>query len=301
MLAGAWWTWGLLAGTGLLLAVAFNPLFEAFHRTFFTGDTFILDWADTLIRCFPAQFWAMSGGLLVGGSLGLAALAGLVGWWIATQGRPSTPRSACSPWWLWTARISLAAACLWMLWMVLVPAARIASMAWWPQVPVTITRLDGAGADYTFHFSGRPHRGLAIWAVDPWSAEAAAPALATIRVQAMATVNDIDPDDAVLWSGFAPGDLWRRLAATVPPLIVAGVWWKRIPSPIRGPVPPDPSWRPSRARWLAAAATVLAVLVTGSSAATWVEAGVASLFLIVLAWWWMAGPDPVTSTTASER
>ncbi|GDY13225.1 hypothetical protein LBMAG53_21030 [Planctomycetota bacterium] len=300
VLAGAWWTWGLLAGIGVLLAVAFNPLFEAFHRALFTGDTFILDWADTLIRCFPAQFWAMSGGLLVGGTLGAAVLVGVVGHRIAVAGRSSAAVSGWAGWSLWPARIALALAAIWFTWAMLIPVSRVVSMAWWPQVPATITRLDADGAEYAFLFSGRTHRGQVIWAVDPWSPTAAMPALANIRSQAMTTVDDIDPDDAVLWPGFAPGDLWRRLAATLPPLIAAGVWWWRISGPIRGPVPPDPPWRPGRARWLAAAVAVVSLGTCVMSAATWAEAAIMSAGLMALAGWWVVAQDPAETASISQ-
>lgn len=43
----------ILAG----VAVSFNALFTAFHRIFFTGDTWLFLYSDTLIRLFPMPFW----------------------------------------------------------------------------------------------------------------------------------------------------------------------------------------------------------------------------------------------------
>jgi len=40
-----------------LVAVSFDWLFTMFHRIFFTGDTWIFLYSDTLIRLFPIPFW----------------------------------------------------------------------------------------------------------------------------------------------------------------------------------------------------------------------------------------------------
>ncbi len=40
-----------------LVAVSFEWLFTMFHRLFFTGDTWIFLYSDTLIRLFPMTFW----------------------------------------------------------------------------------------------------------------------------------------------------------------------------------------------------------------------------------------------------
>jgi len=37
--------------------IAFSSLFTQFHMLFFTGDTWLFEYSDTLIRLFPMQFW----------------------------------------------------------------------------------------------------------------------------------------------------------------------------------------------------------------------------------------------------
>jgi len=54
---GGWLTAGLIASILLLVLVSFRELFTVFHRIFFTGDTWIFLYSDTLIRLFPLQFW----------------------------------------------------------------------------------------------------------------------------------------------------------------------------------------------------------------------------------------------------
>jgi len=54
---GGWLTVGLIVGILLLVLVSFRELFTVFHRIFFTGDTWIFLYSDSLIRLFPLQFW----------------------------------------------------------------------------------------------------------------------------------------------------------------------------------------------------------------------------------------------------
>jgi len=52
--------WATLVVIGLILvgvAVSFTDLFTEFHRIFFTGDTWLFYYSDSLIRLFPMQFW----------------------------------------------------------------------------------------------------------------------------------------------------------------------------------------------------------------------------------------------------
>jgi integral membrane protein (TIGR01906 family) len=52
--------WTTLVIIGLILVgvvISFNGLFTDFHRLFFTGDTWLFYYSDTLIRLFPMQFW----------------------------------------------------------------------------------------------------------------------------------------------------------------------------------------------------------------------------------------------------
>lgn len=54
---GGWATLGLIVTVLVAVAVSFQALFTEFHRLFFTGDTWIFEWSDTLIRLFPMRFW----------------------------------------------------------------------------------------------------------------------------------------------------------------------------------------------------------------------------------------------------
>lgn len=55
--AGAVGTLGLMVLLGAGIGAAFSTLFVGFHRIFFTGDTWLFYYSDTLIRLFPEQFW----------------------------------------------------------------------------------------------------------------------------------------------------------------------------------------------------------------------------------------------------
>ena len=81
VLNGAIVTWVVLIGMVLFMALGFNQFFTLFHKVFFTGDTWLFLWSDSLIRLFPLQFW-FDAFLFVGlatlaEAAGLAALA----WW----------------------------------------------------------------------------------------------------------------------------------------------------------------------------------------------------------------------------
>jgi integral membrane protein (TIGR01906 family) len=51
--AAVWFIIAVLGG----VAVSFNALFTGFHRIFFSGDTWLFLYTDTLIRLFPMDFW----------------------------------------------------------------------------------------------------------------------------------------------------------------------------------------------------------------------------------------------------
>ena len=55
--AGGRWTITLILCILALVAVSFNWLFTMFHRLFFSGDTWLFLYSDTLIRLFPIPFW----------------------------------------------------------------------------------------------------------------------------------------------------------------------------------------------------------------------------------------------------
>ena len=80
---GGWWMIGLavslavIAGAGILL----NPdifwvFFSWFHSLFFTGDSWLFYYSDTLIRLFPIRFWQdaflAAAVIALGGGMGLA-------------------------------------------------------------------------------------------------------------------------------------------------------------------------------------------------------------------------------------
>jgi integral membrane protein (TIGR01906 family) len=51
----------LIATTGVVFLVAFEPVFEGFHAIFFSGDSWRFAADDTLIELYPETFWAVAG------------------------------------------------------------------------------------------------------------------------------------------------------------------------------------------------------------------------------------------------
>ncbi len=54
---GGWITIVLIAAILIFVMISFNSLFTDFHRIFFSGDSWLFLFSDTLIRLFPMQFW----------------------------------------------------------------------------------------------------------------------------------------------------------------------------------------------------------------------------------------------------
>ena len=54
---GGWLTCGIVIAIVIYLFLNFDQLFTNFHRIFFSGDTWIFLYSDSLIRLFPIQFW----------------------------------------------------------------------------------------------------------------------------------------------------------------------------------------------------------------------------------------------------
>jgi integral membrane protein (TIGR01906 family) len=54
---GGWFTVGLVAVLGILAGISFWQFFTVFHELFFSGDSWLFLYSDTLIRLFPMQFW----------------------------------------------------------------------------------------------------------------------------------------------------------------------------------------------------------------------------------------------------
>ena len=76
---GGWITIGLVVLVILGVFLNFEALFTGFHRIFFTGDSWLFRYTDTLIRLFPERLW-QDVFLFIGGfSLIFSALAGFFG------------------------------------------------------------------------------------------------------------------------------------------------------------------------------------------------------------------------------
>jgi integral membrane protein (TIGR01906 family) len=80
---GGMWMIGLAAALGLVVGagILLNPdvfwqFFTLFHKIFFTGDSWLFYYSDTLIRLFPMRFWEdaflWAAILALGGGAGLA-------------------------------------------------------------------------------------------------------------------------------------------------------------------------------------------------------------------------------------
>ncbi|MBN1873897.1 MAG: TIGR01906 family membrane protein [Anaerolineae bacterium] len=63
----------LLLGLGAWMLLGFEIFFTAFHRVFFTGDSWLFAYTDTLIRLFPLPFW-QDAGVLIAIIVGILAL-----------------------------------------------------------------------------------------------------------------------------------------------------------------------------------------------------------------------------------
>jgi integral membrane protein (TIGR01906 family) len=50
-------TSALLLGLGAFAAISFWQFFAWFHSLFFSGDSWLFSFSDTLIRLFPIRFW----------------------------------------------------------------------------------------------------------------------------------------------------------------------------------------------------------------------------------------------------
>jgi integral membrane protein (TIGR01906 family) len=83
---GGWAAVGLIVTILVAVLVSFNALFTGFHRIFFSGDTWLFLYSDSLIRLFPLPFWqdafiVMGGMVLLGGiGLGVAGNRLAKGW-----------------------------------------------------------------------------------------------------------------------------------------------------------------------------------------------------------------------------
>jgi integral membrane protein (TIGR01906 family) len=72
---------------GAVSLVAFDALFEVFHRIFFAGGTYLFDpRTERLVQLFPDQFWSETSTVLGIVLLGLAAIVGVIGHRRGTSG-----------------------------------------------------------------------------------------------------------------------------------------------------------------------------------------------------------------------
>ncbi len=54
---GGWLTIGVVALIGVFAATSFWTFFTDFHGLFFSGNSWLFEYSDTLIRLFPLRFW----------------------------------------------------------------------------------------------------------------------------------------------------------------------------------------------------------------------------------------------------
>lgn len=79
-----WWGWkrggfltsGLLIALAAFASISFWQFFTWFHSLFFSGDTWLFEFSDTLIRLFPLRFWEDAVMYIVGFSIILGLLLG---------------------------------------------------------------------------------------------------------------------------------------------------------------------------------------------------------------------------------
>ncbi len=88
LLDGSLFTLALLAALGAFMLINWWQFFDAFHRLFFQGDSWLFDYSDTLIRLFPMRFWMDAAAVIVGLLVAEAVLVGGLGWvWLQQRKR----------------------------------------------------------------------------------------------------------------------------------------------------------------------------------------------------------------------
>jgi integral membrane protein (TIGR01906 family) len=76
---GGWLTAILIVAILVFVVLSFDSLFTDFHRLFFSGDTWLFYYSDTLIRLFPMHFWQDAFIWMGSLSLSLGLVVGLLG------------------------------------------------------------------------------------------------------------------------------------------------------------------------------------------------------------------------------
>jgi integral membrane protein (TIGR01906 family) len=80
LLRGSMLTLTLLGMVGAYMALQWRTFFTAFHRLFFEGDTWLFEYSDTLIRCYPMRFWMDVAIVIVSLLASQAIIIGIAGW-----------------------------------------------------------------------------------------------------------------------------------------------------------------------------------------------------------------------------
>lgn len=80
LLIGATTTIVLLIALVAFVLVGFDTFFEDFHRLFFTGETWLFNFSDTLIRLYPPQFWFDAATLIGVMTIVEAIVLGAIAW-----------------------------------------------------------------------------------------------------------------------------------------------------------------------------------------------------------------------------
>ena len=81
LLTGAMVTVALLVTLVVFVFTGFDTFFTAFHRIFFSGDTWLFNYTDTLIRTYPVQFWFDAATVIGVTSIVEAIVLGVAAWW----------------------------------------------------------------------------------------------------------------------------------------------------------------------------------------------------------------------------
>ena len=80
LLNGSILTIGLFVALGLFAGIGFNTFFTLFHRIFFSGDSWLFLYTDSLIQYYPLPFWFATSISLIGLTVVEAIGVGVIGW-----------------------------------------------------------------------------------------------------------------------------------------------------------------------------------------------------------------------------
>jgi integral membrane protein (TIGR01906 family) len=80
LLTGAIVTVVLLVALVVFVLTGFDTFFTTFHRVFFSGDTWLFNYTDTLIRLYPVQFWFDAATVIGATSIVEAMVLGVLAW-----------------------------------------------------------------------------------------------------------------------------------------------------------------------------------------------------------------------------